>query len=184
MSRNDPGVPNNVRDTFDKICQHTKWDLEAIFKANHGGNFAAALIIAASCEALSRLLGKSKDFYLTSILRKGLPPPLAKEIAVALRNGLAHVYETKFVIAGDLHLELIVSWKAKRHCSVRRDPPGIYLNVHTMWDDLRAIHEELRKELPPGGVFPRTWLNRDTVHTTDSRAIREWRAWFAAAADG
>jgi hypothetical protein len=60
MSRNDPGVPNNVRDTFDKICQHTKWDLEAIFKANHGGNFAAALIIAASCEALSRLLGKAK----------------------------------------------------------------------------------------------------------------------------
>jgi hypothetical protein len=83
-----------VRDTFDKICQHTKWDLEAIFKANHGGNFAAALIIAASCEALSRLLGKSKDFYLTTILRKGLPPPIAKEIAVALRNGLAHVYET------------------------------------------------------------------------------------------
>jgi hypothetical protein len=91
-----------------------------------------------------------------------------------LRNGLAHFYETKFVIAGDLHPELIISWKAKRHCSVRRDPPGIYLNVHTMWDDLRAIHEELRKELPPGGVFPRTWLNKDTVHPTDSRAIREW----------
>ena len=181
----DPSVPDNVRATFDKIRQHTKWDLEAIFQHDHGGNFSAALIIAVCCEAISRLLEKPTDYYLAALFTKhGVPAPIADGLAGALRHGVAHVYETLYLDAGAMQLELVISWGARRHLAVRRDPPGVYINVRTMWEDLRSVLDHLHATLPPGGFLPERWLQKDTVHRVDHRHAAAWRAWFAAASDG
>jgi hypothetical protein len=174
-------VPDNVRDTFDQIRQFVKWDLRAIFEADHGGNYAAALLIAVGCEALSRLMDRPTAFYLTEILTKrGLRRELAEDVAEALRNGIAHIYDTLYLQAGPLRLELIVSWGAMPHLTLRKEPPGLHLNVRTMADDLRGVFEELREALPVGGALPRRWVD-DSVHGIDGRHIPLWRDWFEAA---
>ena len=177
-------MPDNVYDTFDQIHQFVKWDLRAIFDADHGGNYAAALIIAAGCEALSRLLDRPTNSFLVGLLTKrGMDAQLADDIAEALRDGIAHIYDTLYIDAGGLRLELIVSWGARDHLTVRRDPPGIYLNVRTMAEDFRTVLDELRTTLPAGGAFPRSWT-KGSVHNVDGRHIPAWRAWFAAAKAG
>jgi hypothetical protein len=177
-------VPDDVRDTFEKLRQYVKWDLRALFEANHGGNYAAALLMAVACEALSRLLGKSTNFYLTSLFTKhGLKMELAKDVAAALRDGIAHIYDTLFIEAGDLRVELIVSWGAKAHLSRRATPPGIYLNVRTMDSDLSALFQELRARLPMGGELPRRWI-KDGVDKVDGRHIPLWREWARTSTEG
>lgn len=177
-------MPDNVRDAFDQIPQFLKWDLRAIIDADHGGNYAAALLVAVGCEALSRVLDRPKNFFLARLFTKhGLPPEIAQEVADALRNGVAHIYDTLYIEAGDLRLELIVSWGARPHLTVRRNPPGLYLNVRTMREDVLELFGYLRGTLPPGGELPRRWLE-ESVHPVDPRHIRLWREWFTNAKEG
>lgn len=175
-------MPDNVYDTFDQIRQFVKWDLNAIFGADHGGNYAATLLIAVGCEALSRLLDKPKNHFFASLLTKrGLDPIIADDVADAIRNGVAHLYDTLFVKVDDrFRLELIISWGQRPHLTVRKDPPGLYLNARVMWEDVRALFEGMRTTLPRGGIFPQSWI-RDSVHGIDSRQITRWREWFATA---
>jgi hypothetical protein len=177
-------MADNVRDTFDKMRQHVKWDLRAVFDADHGGNYAAALLIAVACESLSRLRDQPTDFYLAGLFTKhGLKQELAHDVAGALRDGVAHIYDTLFIKAGGLRIELIVSWGKSDHLSRRADPPGIYLNVRTMANDLRALFEELRATLAPGGDLPKRWI-KDGIDRVDGRHIPLWREWVRTAKEG
>ena len=96
-----------------------------------------------------------------------------KEFAQALRQGLAHVYDTKYIQAGKIRFELIVSWGRKPHLRARKNPPGLYLNVRTMWSDLQEMLRELKQTLPPGGALPRRWL-KECVQQAHPKSIAEW----------
>ena len=174
----------DVRATFERIRQHIKWDLEAIFTADHVGNFAAALLIAVGCEAVSRLLGKRTDHYLTELLcRRGLPAELAADVAEALRNGLAHIYDTRYVESGALRIELVISWGAKPHLSKRTEPLGLFLNVRTMAGDLRELFEELRFVVPDNVTVPAQWV-KGSVNPVDSNHSSLWAEWIRKAPGG
>ncbi|HET8580637.1 MAG TPA: hypothetical protein VFL31_06540 [Nitrospiraceae bacterium] len=109
-------MPDNVRDTFDQLRQFAKGDIGQILAQEQGGNYAAALLIAAVCEGLSRLLDQPENSVLIQLLAKhGLSQTMAADVADALRQGLAHVYDTKYIQAGKLKFELVVSWGKKPH---------------------------------------------------------------------
>ena len=168
-------MPDSVRETFAQIRRFVTADLGAILALDPGGNYAAALLIAVACEALSRLTNRPTDFYLTEILkRRGLRRELAEDVAEALRNGIAHSYDTRYVEAGSLRVELIVSWGAEPHLSMRQNPPGLYLNVRTMAEDVEAVFQELDNALPAGGRLPAQWVVK-SIHGVDGRHIPLWR---------
>ena len=173
-------MPDNVRDTFDQLDRYIAADLNVLLKSKNGGpNYAAALLIAIACEALSRMLDKSSDFYLTEILAKhGLRRELAEDVANAMRNGIAHAYDTRYIQAGSLRIELIISWSAMQHLSVRNDLPGLVLNVHTMATDLSELFDKLRQTLPPGGALPKKWT-AESITGVDGRHIPIWREWLS-----
>jgi hypothetical protein len=177
-------MADSVRKTFEQLRQYVKWDLRALLEADHGGNYAVGLIVAVGAEALAKLLDRPKLSVLAGLFTKhGVPPEIAEDIAEALRNGVAHLYDTLYINVGGQSVELIVSWREREHLSVRRHPPGIYLNARTMAEDLRALFDELRDQLPPGGELPRRWT-ADIVHQVDGRHIPTWRGWLADAKEG
>jgi len=172
-------MPDTVRETFDQLRQFLKSDLRQILAQEQGGNYAVALLIAVACEALSQLQGLPDDEMLVQLFSKqGLSREMARDVAEALRHGLAHIYETKFIQAGKLRFELVVSWGKKPHLKVRKNPPGIYLNVRAMSDDLREILRDLDQNLPPGGALPRRWLKK-RFHQAQPKSITQWQKWFA-----
>jgi hypothetical protein len=176
-------VPDNRRDTFDQLRRFVTNDLRAVLALERGGNYTTALLIAVGCEALSRLMDRPTDFYLTEILnRRGLPRDLAEDVAGALRNGIAHSYDTRYVQAGPLRVELIIGWGARPHLTMRREPPGLYLNVRTMADDLEAVFQELHDTLPAEGTLPRDWVAR-SAYPADGRHDRLWLEWLNTATE-
>jgi hypothetical protein len=88
------------------------------------------------------------------------------------------LYDPKFVRAGDLSVELAVSWGAADHLSVRtdRDPPWLYLNVRTMWSDFQKALDEVGAELLRNPHL-RTWTPW-VVKIKGEDGIAEWKGWL------
>ena len=171
-------VPETRREAFDRLRQMMKGDVRRILDWSEGGNYVAALLIAIGSEGLSKLRDQRDETLFVGLLEKhGLTREMAADVFGALRHGLAHVYDTKFIRAGDLKIELIVSWGKRKHLTVRRDPPGLYLNVRTMWADLWDVFQDLKRSLPPGGELPRRWLTT-REKAADSRSIADWKRWI------
>jgi hypothetical protein len=169
---------NTVRETFDELRQALTHVVTPLLDLDNVGHYAVALLVAIGSEALSRLQGKSQDIVFVGLLTKhGLEPELASEVFDALRNGIAHTYNTKFIKKGSFTVELIVSWREKPHLSSRRDPPGLFLNVRTMWADLRQVIDALDAALPPGGNLPAEWVEESNTFG-DPRTARAWRHWI------
>ena len=156
---------------------------------SQAGHYPAAILIVVGSEALSRLQGKGADRVFAEMMSgRGVEEPLARKLFGALRNGLAHIWDTNFLDAGSEQVELIVSWREKKHLSLRTLPSlGLHLNVADMWSDLqRALtgydavleHDpEKARALPPG-----TWSEKSTTSVTESQdAYQAWRRFQATA---
>jgi len=102
-------VPETRRESFDRLRQMMKGDVRRLLDWSEGGNYVAALLIATGSEALSRLQDQRDErVFVGSLEKHGLAREMAADVFGALRHGLAHVYDTKFIRAGDLRIELIV----------------------------------------------------------------------------
>jgi len=171
-------MPNTVRETFDQLRQYLARDIHRLLMHTEGGNYAVALLVSIGSEALSRLRGCRKETVFEQLLTKhGFPSRMAKDVFNALRMGTAHICDTKYIQSGKLKIELLVSWGEKKHLTVRRDPPGLYLNVKTMWNDLHEVLEELNATLPTGGSIPKEWI-RKSVEQGDPKAVADWKTWI------
>jgi hypothetical protein len=174
-----------VVDVFPKLRKYITYDIEQILKQEHGGNYAAALLVVVGCEIVSKLqrLKGDDEIFIERLARPyGINRHMAEDIADSLRNGLAHMFDTKFIKAGSLQFELLVSWGQRQHMTIQRDPPALFLNIRTMWTDLQRIFEEFAERLAAdpngGGEVPELWKKKRIKHT-GSASIAGWKEWFA-----
>lgn len=168
-------MPDTVRETFDHLRRTLQIEIPRLLDQPEGGHYAVALLVAIGSEALGQLQGRSQDSVFVGLMTKhGFPREMARDVFKALRHGIAHNYEAGFIRTGRLKVELIVSWGLKEHLSVRRDPPGLFLNVGAMWEDLNGVMAMLEAPLPPGGRLPPAWV-KDSIQSGDPRAAGAWR---------
>ena len=115
------------------------------------------------------------------LTQRGLDQYMARDIVDALRNGLAHTFDTKLVQVGGKQVELVVSWGAEEHLRSEADPPRLYLNVRTMWEDLRqslaACDGRLQSDPAWAERVPDDWKKR-WVRQSSPRARPAWEARF------
>lgn len=154
-------------------------------------HYAAALLVVIGCEALGRLLYNRKEqvFVKELIAPHGrITEAMAGDLFKALRNGLAHTYDTNYMRLGQRGplVELVVSWTDTHpHLGRRDDPPGIYLSLPTMQRDLEAILDRYREELrraPKRTVF-RAWAE-ERVQPASPRAEAGWRKFITEPGPG
>src|SRR6266446_2249901 len=177
-------ISETQRNAFDRLRQMMKSDVRRFLEWREGGNYVAALLIATASESLSKLQDKPDESVFVDLLAThGLTRKMAADVFGALRDGLAHVYDTKFIRVDDtLLVELVVSWGNRKHLTVRRDPPGLYLNVRTMWADLWDVFQDLKRSLP-GGELPRRWTKK-RMKPADPRSVADWRRWLREHEEG
>ena len=175
-------MSDNLLEVFHQLRRYIEHDLDQLLEQPEGGNYAAVLLIVIGCEALSRLLGKPIDSIFIEKLMKpyGLNDAMAQDVADALRNGLAHIYDTKYIEAGNLKFELVVSWGKMKHLSINRDSPGLFLNVRTMRDDLRNEFEEIARQLEINNSktlnVSAEWKKKRTKQS--HKSVKEWKKKF------
>jgi len=175
-------MPDTVRETFDQLRQFLKWDITRMLEHKDAGNYAVAVLVAIGCEALVRLqdIKQIEAVFVELMAKHKVSAVMAADVFFALRNGIAHTYDTNFVQSGNVKIELIVSRGAETHASVRRDPPGFVLNVETMWKDLEEKFVELDKAMPRGGALPESWVLYKIYRGHDG-AVAHWKQWLAQA---
>ncbi len=138
-------------------------DLDRMLQVDPGPNYAAALLIVIATEGLSRLLSRDPHSIFVQYLINSpkVTSAMALDVWDALRNGLAHIYDTKTLKTRTSDLEIIVSWGKKKHLGVSHNPKRLYVNVRTMRNLLfKAFRSE---ESRLGGRErrpPQKWLDK------------------------
>lgn len=143
--------------------------------------YLAALLLSVASEALSRLAGRRKKdavFYDVLLDNKKIGKELGEKLFDAVRNGLAHAYDTKtFVIEGQ-EFVIVVSWKHYPHLKVICESwlngrPGICLNVHEMWERLDTYLTKVESEMQQDAALCRRVQKQATQLITIRRMSRE-----------
>jgi hypothetical protein len=138
-----------VRLDFEQLRRLVIDDLKRVVEQRIGGNYAAGLIVVCGCEALARLWHGAPDGELV-FSKRMLPEdwrPVGKSLYNALRNGLAHFYETKDISLNGQRVTLALSWRKHRHLSLSDDQRTLYLNVRTMARDLERTFDDFAQQL-------------------------------------
>lgn len=174
-----PGPPTRGA-AFTQLRDFLKHDVKNVLRMEHGGNYTAALLLLVGAEALSRLTdSREEDAFVQMLHRHGLDPLVAHDVFEALRHGLVHISETKYIQVGKIYVELVVSWGAMMHLSCTKNPPRLYLNVRTMWAALQVMLTEVEKRLEADPAWatqvPKKWR---WMHQSDPKARTAWEAFF------
>lgn len=101
--------------------------------------------MAIGCEAVGRLLtamdGESRvphEIFVTALVRpyrdKGLDDEMGRDLFDAMRNGIAHRFDTKPIELKDgRQIQVLVNWgEGYPHLGVGLNPPRIYVNLFQM----------------------------------------------------
>jgi hypothetical protein len=130
---------NTIRAEVDRVRDFITTDLDLIVKQDIGGNYLAASLITCACDALSYLKYGSAnrgELFFAELLPDPWKP-VADGLYDAIRNGLVHVYETKTIVVGSRHLNVVISWRAKPHMHLSPSGSDIYVNVLQLAQDLK-----------------------------------------------
>src|SRR5690349_5104490 len=93
--------PPSRRAAFSQLREFLRHDVKNVLRMEHGGNYTAALLLVVGSEALSRLIDANDETIFVEMLkRRGLESCVAHDVFEALRHGLAHLFETKYVQVG------------------------------------------------------------------------------------
>jgi hypothetical protein len=174
-----PGPPSRGT-AFIQLRDFLRHDVKNVLRMEHGGNYTAALLLLVGAEGLSRIVDSGdEDAFVEMLHRRGLDRFVAHDVFEALRHGLAHSFETKDIQVGNAHVELVVSWGAQVHLSRTLNPPKLFLDVRTMWDDLQIMLREVETRLIGDPAWaaqaPRQWR---WVHQSDPKARSAWDAFL------
>jgi hypothetical protein len=139
----------DIRETFEKIHAYFTYDLKLLSGQSKGGNYITALLIACACETLARFrYGKSNgaQFFAKEMLTEEWRP-VAPSLFDAMRNGIAHCYETKPIRIDDKLIDIGISWREHPHLQFSRDKNVLYLNIQTMAEQILKLLQEYESSL-------------------------------------
>lgn len=167
---------------FQELRDFVLSDLASIADLPAGGNYSAALIAMTACDALGR--AKYSQDGGARFFGEYIAPetwrPLAKDVYDALRNGLAHQYQTKGVIAvGGDRVEVVVSKKEMSHFSYDPKAKALYVNLKEIAERLGDAFKRFESDLDSdNGLRERAakvWGKSQVVHVPEAR-LPEWRS--------
>jgi hypothetical protein len=138
---------NQVAADFAQLRDFLERDVRLITESETGGNYAAVAVIMCGYEALGKLRGE----HARATFARSLPAdwrPVAASLYDALRNGIAHGYDTKLIVTPGRTVEIAVSWRRRVHLSWHGDQLNV--NVQALGEGLRctlcAFERALRQD--------------------------------------
>ena len=158
-----------IKESFETIRNFILNDLNRIVSQPTGGNYAAVLLIMTACETLGRLRYASASgggFFFGEFLLPKHWQPVSGDLYNALRNGLAHGYATKNILqVGDKAIELVISWKDKRHLSYETANNQLFINVQSLSAALIEAFDQYESDLKTSAEYRDrylVWIKKDT----------------------
>ena len=149
----------DIRGSFERVRDYFSFDLRLLSNEDHGGNYVTALLICCVSETLSRLKYGKKN-GVRFFAEEMLPDkwwPVAPNLFDAMRNGIAHFYETKRIRVRDKVIDIYISWREKPHLEFSDDKARLYLNIQSMAGQTLKLLERYEVSLKADSKLRSQW---------------------------
>lgn len=125
----------DIEKEFEESLGYIRNDITWLCKNNSGLNYTVALLIGCACEALSDGgASPSKEQILAELLPEGDWRSLAKPLFDALRNGLAHSFDTKHLYVDGQEVQIYISWSMKEIIAIgpANGSTGLFIGIQPL----------------------------------------------------
>lgn len=179
MSEPVSDLPQVYEELTGRVRSHLK-KIRAIPKKHP--EYTVALLIAVASEGLSQLRGESRWGVFRQLLERRckVSELVAHGLFRAVRNGLAHRYDTAMIEVGSQKIVVVVTWnKPRKHLCVERGDwlkdgvqrLGVWLDTETLWRDLLAYLRKMDNELRANRKLARS-IRDHGRHLDDNYTVR------------
>jgi hypothetical protein len=139
----------DIEKEFDESLGYIKNDISALCRQNEKVNYTVALLVACGCEVLAVGRGDRKRPH--DVFAELLPTndwkALAKPLYEALRNGLAHKFDTKHLHVDGQRIQIYFFWTRKKIVDIRPGGTGLFIGTRPLGALLCTKIEEFRQKL-------------------------------------
>jgi hypothetical protein len=142
----------DIRTEFAESLGYVRQDIRWLQQHNSGLNYTVALLIGCGCEMLAAASGdrhRRGEQLLGELLPAGDWRLLATRLYTALRDGLAHGFDTKHLDVDGETIQIYISWSTKEIIEIRPVDKGLglYLGVQPLAASLCARIDEFERVL-------------------------------------
>jgi hypothetical protein len=171
----------DIENEFDESLGYIKNDVSALCRQNEKVNYTVALLVGCGCEVMAEGRGDGKRPH--EVFAELLPPNdwkvLAKPLYEALRNGLAHKFDTKHLHVKGESIQIYFSWTRKQIVDICSAGGGLGLFIGTR--PLGALFctkiEEFRQELQTDAAARERFRRSYNRHNLTKCSTTETAAW-------
>jgi hypothetical protein len=141
----------DIRKEFEESLVYIRNDITAIRHEKSTVNYTVALLIGCGCEMLAA--GKGDRKHPEKILADLLPPGdwrvLGTRLYTALRDGLAHGFDTKHLEVEGKIIQIYISWHRKDLIGIEEAEAGlgVYIGIQPLAEGLCAKIDEFEQLL-------------------------------------
>ncbi len=118
----------DIKKEFDESLGYVRQDIRWLQEQGSGLNYTVALLVGCGCEMLAAARGDNKR-HGEKVFAELLPPGdwlfLAGRLYTALRDGLAHGFDTKHLDVDNERVQLYLSWHHPEVIAIQRAEGGL-----------------------------------------------------------
>jgi hypothetical protein len=122
----------DIKKEFDESLGYVRQDIRWLREHDSGLNYTVALLIGCGCEMLAAASGDKNrrgERVFAELLPAGDWRLLAKRLYTALRDGLAHGFDTKHLDVDNQTIQIYISWRHPEMIEIQRVDGGLGLWV-------------------------------------------------------
>jgi len=147
----------DIKKEFDESLGYVRQDIRWLREHNSGLNYTVALLIGCGCEMLAAASGDEKrrgETVFAELLPAGDWRLLKDRLYSALRDGLAHGFDTKHLYVDNQTIQIYISWGDPRAIEIRHVDQGLGLliGVQPLAAALCAKIDEFEKGLQQDAI--------------------------------
>ena len=132
----DPKVPTfvEIQNEFGNSLGYVRQDIRWLVEQNSRLQYTVALLVSCGCEMLASCRGdkfRKGESVFGELLPAGDWQALAKKIYSALRNGLAHGFDTRHILVDGQEHQMYFEWECPDTIATRKSALGLRVVIGT-----------------------------------------------------
>ena len=169
-----------IEQEFNESLGYVRNDIIALCRQDEKVNYTVALLVGCGCEILANALGDRIQPH--DVLAELLPTEdwktLAKPLYKALRNGLAHKFDTKHLHIDGQIIQVYFSWSQAEIVLVRLGGQGLFIGTRplgtVLCSKIEELHQKLKEDLAAREQFRRAY-ERETITKCSAIETAAWK---------
>jgi hypothetical protein len=172
----------DIKNEFDESLGYIKNDISALCRQDKTVNYTVALLVACGCEVLAEGWGDRRQPH--DVFAELLPDndwkALAKPLYEALRNGLAHKFDTKHLHVDGQSIQIYFFWAHRQIVDIgtANGGTGLFIGTRPLGELLCAKIEEFQQKLQTDAAarerFRRAY-GRESMTKCSTAETAAWR---------